>query len=288
MDYTKEIEAPRMPKQVVFISHSSDETAVAIKFKSTLEFLFEDKIKIFVSSDFKSIPGGDNWFLAILNALKTSQVVLALLSRDSVDRPWINFEAGVGCGAVAHVIPIAIGDLDRGEIQPPLGPLQARGLTDPEDVNGIFNDVEAFTGTRRLRDFNVEAFQREIEDAIKSIPVRDVILQPTIEVDGSNYVLEFSLVHKGNRDVKLIELWAAVPANLLVGSFASGHTPPVLVVDENEQIDGKRHCRKTYKVTDAEIPIAFDKMIERLPNTFSASQSPARCHLSLSSASRVI
>jgi hypothetical protein len=51
-------------------------------------------------------------------------VVIVLLSPDSLERRWINFEAGVGVGAEATVIPVVMHGLVRGDVGHPLTSLQ--------------------------------------------------------------------------------------------------------------------------------------------------------------------
>lgn len=96
---------------------------------------------IFVSSDYESIGGGDVWFTTIVGGLKTSSVVIVLLSPDSIERRWINFEAGVGAGTDATVIPVVVHGLERSEVGHPLASLQIRSLQSLEDVRALLRDV---------------------------------------------------------------------------------------------------------------------------------------------------
>lgn len=118
----------------VFVSHAEAEKAVAIKIKSLLRHTFGRKLGVFVSSDYRSIPSGDSWFDTITMKLKDADVVLVLLSNDSVDRRWINFEAGVGFGARSRTIPIVIRNFAKSSIGRPLELLQARDIHDVEDL----------------------------------------------------------------------------------------------------------------------------------------------------------
>src|SRR6266576_4408562 len=107
-------------KAAVFISHVSEEKAAAAKLKSLIRQAFGKDFGVFVSSDYVSIPGGEPWFARIVESLKSAQVVLVLVSGHSSDSRWINFEAGLGVGAEAKVIPTVFRNLDKGDVGLPL------------------------------------------------------------------------------------------------------------------------------------------------------------------------
>lgn len=261
-------------KTGIFISHITDEKGVAQTFQTYIRKIFGDNIPIFVSSDYKSIGGGKEWFGEIITAIKNAKVVIVLLSKESVDKRWINFEAGIGLGAECRVIPVTIGNIDKGDIGPPLSQLQVRDLKDNSDALGVFHDIGEEL-TKEVNDINIEAFVKEIETKINSLPVKGVLLEPTIKQDDGNFFrLNFTLRHTGNRDIKLIKLWAALPRYLLAGWVTSGYNPPVLMVNDNEMIDGKAHVVKEYRCTDVPILPAYDQSCRPLPTVFQQNMSP--------------
>ena len=78
-------------RQGIFISHIGEERPLALRLQGLLEIALSPKPPVFVSSDYDSIKSGEEWYRAILDGLKRCQSVIALLSPDSVKRPWINF-----------------------------------------------------------------------------------------------------------------------------------------------------------------------------------------------------
>src|SRR5580698_8128649 len=130
-----------MEKKGVFISHITEERKTALCLKEFLRESFGRGLEVFVSSDYESISGGEIWFTTIMNALKTSLVEIVVLSPNSVGRPWINFEAGVGIGAEASVIPVVVHGLERGDVGHPLSSLQIRSLEDDANVRALLHDV---------------------------------------------------------------------------------------------------------------------------------------------------
>jgi hypothetical protein len=110
-------------KEGIFISHIGEEKLLAARIKDLLREVFGPGLKVFVSSDYDSIHSGSDWHGDIIAALKSSRVVLVLCSADSVLRPWINYEAGVGDGTDwdvdkvgrTCVIPVVVRNLPKGK-----------------------------------------------------------------------------------------------------------------------------------------------------------------------------
>lgn len=128
-------------KTGVFISHITEERTTALLLKDVLHQTFGNDVRVFVSSDYVSIPGGDVWFQAITEGLKTCAVIIVLLSPDSLDRRWINFEAGVGIGANAKVIPVVVHGLERSDVGHPITNLQIRSLQTAEEAGALLKDI---------------------------------------------------------------------------------------------------------------------------------------------------
>ena len=81
-----------------------------------------------------------------MNGLKSSAVIVALLSPDSLERWWVNFEAGVGAGANATVIPVVVHLLEKSEVGHPLTSLQIRSLQSLEDAHALLRDIGGKSG----------------------------------------------------------------------------------------------------------------------------------------------
>lgn len=83
-------------KPIVFISHIDDEKEIAGAFKTLIEKEFLGLIDVFVSSHARSIELGQRWLDEITKALKHCKIEFIICSPISIQRPWINFEAGAG------------------------------------------------------------------------------------------------------------------------------------------------------------------------------------------------
>lgn len=95
-----------MAKTRVFISRISAETALAQALKERLRRDFRGLLDIFVSSDQTTIRAGSKWLDEVDKALKGADVQIVLASRESVGRPWVNFEAGAVWLRGIPVIPV--------------------------------------------------------------------------------------------------------------------------------------------------------------------------------------
>jgi hypothetical protein len=127
----------RMEKPIVFISHITEEKAVATALKALVEASFLSMIDVFVSSDPASIPLGQKWLDNITFGLKRCAVAIVIASPESVRRPWINFEAGAGWIRDIPVIPLCHSGMTPARLPQPLGTLQAATATEEAELKLI-------------------------------------------------------------------------------------------------------------------------------------------------------
>lgn len=202
-----------MPDKIgVFISHITEEKAVALELQRYLRLAFGEGFLVFVSSDPRSIGGGRAWWNHIRQNLKTVKVVLVLLSNESAAREWINYEAGVGGGAEACVIPVAIDGYSLSQFDFPLKGFQGRSV---EDLEGLLGDIEREMGLRAAQ-LDQKQYETDIAAAAGRIIRRGITLEPFLEMgDGANPLLRFKVSNTGTRDVELLEIEAAVPRELV-------------------------------------------------------------------------
>jgi hypothetical protein len=86
-----------LPKPTAFLSHIHPEAALAKLVRSDLlDRHLLSAVDVFVSSDPATNPGGTSWLHNVEDKLRTAEVILILASPTSIERPWINVEAGAG------------------------------------------------------------------------------------------------------------------------------------------------------------------------------------------------
>jgi hypothetical protein len=100
-------------KPLVFISHDSRDGDLAEEFGNLLTDVSGGTLKNFRSSDRKGTAGiefGAEWYQSIMTKLGDATDVVALLTQNSIDRPWILYEAGVAKGKLdTTVFGLALG-----------------------------------------------------------------------------------------------------------------------------------------------------------------------------------
>lgn len=123
-----------MEKELVFISHITEESELAIEIKEVIKTAFLGMIDVFVSSDGESIELGELWLNKIRENLKKCSVEIILCSNESIKRPWINFEAGAGWIKDIPVIPICHSGMTKENLPTPINSLQSIEIANLEKI----------------------------------------------------------------------------------------------------------------------------------------------------------
>ena len=122
----------------IFISFIHEEGEIAEALQAFINESYQSQ-KVFLSSDQWQVFAGEDWLQRIRDELKSARVVILLLSKRSVVRPWVNFEAGAAWLTDKKIIPACIGDLDKGDLQKPYSNLQALNL--PADAYFLLTSI---------------------------------------------------------------------------------------------------------------------------------------------------
>ena len=114
IDLTPQVSIATTSGPLIFISHDSHDAELAESFSKLLKSVSAGMIKTFRSSDKKGNEGidfGDEWYKRRLTTkLQSTTDVVCLFTENSLDRPWILFEAGVAKGKLdTPVIGVAMG-----------------------------------------------------------------------------------------------------------------------------------------------------------------------------------
>jgi TIR domain-containing protein len=136
-----------MAKKNVFISHISGETEIARLLKQKLDADFLGLLDVFVSSDFKSIKAGENWLAEIEKGLKTAHILIVLCSKDSIGRPWVNFEAGAVWLRKIPVIPVCHSNMKLIDLPVPYNLLQGIEVSQADGLKQLYDIVAETLGT---------------------------------------------------------------------------------------------------------------------------------------------
>lgn len=126
-------------RPLIFVSHISEEAELAKHLKNRIERDFLGMVNLFISSDGESISAGSKWLDSIEEALRDAQIEIVLCSRESVSRPWINFEAGAGWIKEIPIVPVCHTDLSPSELPVPLNMLQSISASESSDLETLYD-----------------------------------------------------------------------------------------------------------------------------------------------------
>jgi hypothetical protein len=122
-------------KALVFISHDGRDADLAEAFGNLLTDVSGGTLRSFRSSDKKGTSGiefGTEWYSAIMSQLDQATDVVALLTAQSISRPWILYETGVAKGKLdTRVLGVALGVPLKEVTSGPFG--QFQNCADDED-----------------------------------------------------------------------------------------------------------------------------------------------------------
>ncbi|MFT8799525.1 toll/interleukin-1 receptor domain-containing protein [Acetobacter orientalis] len=132
----------------VFISHITRENKIASSLKSEIDDSLLGGVQVFQSSDPNSIGMGDNWLKVIDQNLNTCDALILLVSPESVDRPWINFEFGAAWARRISVIPIVHSGMTLGKLPIPMSLQQGFELTNTQGMQGLIGKLAGLANLR--------------------------------------------------------------------------------------------------------------------------------------------
>ncbi len=154
-----------MPK-TIFLSHNTKDKVLAEIIADTIKQVSIEQVQAWFSSDDRiggGLPAGAKWYQEIHDKIESSEFVIVLLTQNSIDRPWVYYETGVGIGANKKVVSVCVG-IKREDIKSPLNELQAYQLTDQ-------NSYEEFLGR------TLELFGFPLDKENFKIPIEKSILR---------------------------------------------------------------------------------------------------------------
>ena len=165
-------------KPLVFISHDTRDAELAEAFSKLLSSVSAGVLKSFRSSDKignQGIAYGVEWFPEIMKKLAGASDVVALLTQNSINRPWILYEAGVAKGKLdTPLLGIAVGiPLSKANN----GPF-AQFQNSSDDVQSLtklvvqlVNRIPNSEPDASVIKMQVEMFKKQTEEILKKQPV---------------------------------------------------------------------------------------------------------------------
>jgi len=137
---------------------------------------FLGQLTVYASSDTDSIWAGDEWLVSVKDALSSAQLVLVLCSPTSIQRPWVNFEAGAAWILDRPIVPLCHLGLTVRDLPIPLSLRQGLAVDTADGVRALYDRVAQLIGCRTPHaDFERLAarLREEAAQVPDAVPERD-------------------------------------------------------------------------------------------------------------------
>jgi len=186
-------------KPLVFISHDTRDAELAEAFSNLLKAVSAGVLKSFRTSDKKGSQGieyGVEWYPEIIRNIQEASDVVCLLTENSIDRPWILFEAGMAKGKLdTKILGIALGVQLNKAISGPFAVFQNCGDDEESLAKLVFQLVDRIPNSEpddETIKFQVKNFKNKVDEILKTKKAK----APNINQDEAE---------KANSSIKLFE-----------------------------------------------------------------------------------
>ncbi len=134
-------------ESVLFVSHAAVDMELALLLKRAVGRGFPS-LTIFDASDPESLKPTEDWAHSVLDNLRATNLVLVIATERSVKRQWVWFEAGASWDRTSRLVTCGIGKIHKGNLPLPFSIYMAFSLTEPRDLEGLFNLIQERLGGR--------------------------------------------------------------------------------------------------------------------------------------------
>jgi len=146
----------------IFIAHAGDDHAIAIRLEHELKAIFGNNLKTFNSSNPSKIKGGIDWFHYITNEHKKAKLGLIMITRNSINNLWINFEAGgFFLRKESIAIPLFFDNNDLADLSFPLKGIQGKKLWQKEFRESLIAEISDQIGIKDYQ-YNDSRFVKNV------------------------------------------------------------------------------------------------------------------------------
>ncbi|BBM88071.1 toll/interleukin-1 receptor domain-containing protein [Candidatus Uabimicrobium amorphum] len=189
-------------KPNILLSHYHQDQEIVQVLAKLIQEVTRQQINIWFSSDMSGsggIEAGDIWLNTIQKNLEASDAIVAVLTPQALNRPWIYFESGFAAGnPKSFVIPICVGIDSLNDIPFPLAMYEAYQLINVDSLKVFLNKLLA---KFELSLLDSEATQSVIQNAITQIT--NIIKNTTYEAVQENPIVDEIKRHVDRRFYQL-------------------------------------------------------------------------------------
>jgi DNA-binding MarR family transcriptional regulator len=156
-------------KMKIVISHIQQDLRPALILKKWIENGFGNSCEALLSTDPESIPLFPRLVEENENTLANFKALILVCSPDSLQRPWISFEAGCAWMKKVLVLPVCYSGATPAELPPPLTLFSAFDLNDEGFPEKLFSALAKEMGLPQLPEIAYDRMRREILQLKESI-----------------------------------------------------------------------------------------------------------------------
>jgi hypothetical protein len=133
-------------RRIIFLSHAQSDFEAAKTLKDWLLYAFSNNVQVFASSDWQSIEMGMDWYETIDRALRDSTLGLLLITENSIQRPWVNYELGALRAARKKTVPVCIGRVTKASLPSPFSHAHACDYDRRDDRLDLLRSIASTFG----------------------------------------------------------------------------------------------------------------------------------------------
>jgi len=150
-----------MASIALFLSHVQHEAKLADLVEERVIRDFIGLVRVFSSSDQTSILVGSRWLDEVTEALKEAHLHVVLASPESIERKWINFEAGAAHVRNVPIIPLCHSGLTPDQLPVPLSESKGLVLSSRSGFEGFYRAIAGKLGSE-LPAVDFEAYAADV------------------------------------------------------------------------------------------------------------------------------
>lgn len=174
----------------ILISHASKDEQAASLLRELIERCSLRQIEVWFSSDQSPDGGiklGDSWFINLLHQLSSTDMIVALITPNSIANPWLYYECGyLANKGKASIVPLTLG-LPISAMPMPLSAYQSYDLSVSNSISVFLQKLFCLTKvpydedmTRSIRE-NTSRLLLQVAEATR------ISSTPTHEVDRNDF-----------------------------------------------------------------------------------------------------
>jgi hypothetical protein len=150
----------------VFVSHIAEEGPLSRVLKEWIGSAVGID-RVFASTH--DIDLGEQWLDQINEALSAADALVVLCSPGSMQRPWVNFEAGGGWGKELPVVPVCHSGMTKGQLPHPLAIFQGIDLDSPSACRQLVVRLARRLEVSEPEDLSYDDMMGDVQSALDAI-----------------------------------------------------------------------------------------------------------------------